>query len=134
MKRFRTGRPAPQSAGVQTGPMAPTRINDPGEWIDTPHIVKVIPIACDGRDQENPAAALTRGVRKDRSNIVYPSSGQRESVTKQQSLPGCAKYRKRRNFLKIEQGGNSTRGHNHLPCGGSRKYRRLDDILGGLQP
>jgi hypothetical protein len=82
----------PTAEGLVKAIRAYTRINDAGEWIDTPttHIVKVIPMARDGRDLENPATTLTLDVRKDRSNIIYPASGQIESVAKQQLLPGTA--------------------------------------------
>jgi len=85
-------RSSPSAEAIIKAIRAHTRMNDLGEWIDTPttHIVKVIPMARDGRDLENPAAALTLDVRKDRSNIIYPASGQIESVAKQQLLPGSA--------------------------------------------
>lgn len=85
-------RVSPSAEAIIKAIRAHTRMNDLGEWIDTPttHIVKVIPMARDGRDQENPAAALTLDVGKDRSNIIYPTSGQIESVAKQQLLPGSA--------------------------------------------
>ncbi|HEY4877676.1 MAG TPA: hypothetical protein VIH97_00995 [Candidatus Acidoferrales bacterium] len=85
-------RSSPSAEAIIKAIRAHTRMNDLGEWIDTPttHIVKVIPMARDGRDPENPAAALTLDVRKDRSNVIYPASGQVESVAKQQLLPGSA--------------------------------------------
>jgi hypothetical protein len=85
-------RSSPSAEAIIKAIRAHTRMNDLGEWIDTPttHIVKVIPMARDGRDLENPAAALTLDVRKDRSNIIYPASGQIESLAKQQLLPGSA--------------------------------------------
>jgi hypothetical protein len=85
-------RSSPSAEAIIKAIRAHTRMNDLGEWIDTPttHIVKVIPMARDGRDLENPAAALTLDVRKDRSNILYPATGQIESVAKQQLLPGSA--------------------------------------------
>jgi hypothetical protein len=86
-------RSSPSAEAIIKAIRAHTRMNDLGEWIDTPttHIVKVIPMARDGRDLENPAAALTLDVRKDRSNILYPATGQIESVAKQQLLPGSAR-------------------------------------------
>jgi hypothetical protein len=62
-------RSSPSAEAIIKAIRAHTRMNDLGEWIDTPttHIVKVIPMARDGRDPENPAAALTLDVRKDRS-------------------------------------------------------------------
>jgi hypothetical protein len=85
-------RSSPSAEAIIKAIRAHTRMNDLGEWIDTPttHIVKVVPMARDGRGPENPAAALTLDVRKDRSNIIYPASGQIESVAKQQLLPGSA--------------------------------------------
>jgi hypothetical protein len=85
-------RSSPSAEAIIKAIRAHTRMNDLGEWIDTPttHIVKVIPMARDGRDLENPPTALTLDVRKDRSNIIYPASGQIESVAKQQLLPGSA--------------------------------------------
>ncbi|MGB8541054.1 MAG: hypothetical protein WCD49_05395 [Candidatus Acidiferrales bacterium] len=85
-------RVSPSAEAIIKAIRAHTRMNDLGEWIDPPttHIIKVIPMARDARDQENPAAALTLDVRKDRSNIVYPPTGQVESVAKQQLLPGSA--------------------------------------------
>jgi hypothetical protein len=82
----------PSAEAIIKAIRAHTRMNDLGEWIDTPttHIVKVISMPRDGREQENPAASLTLDVRKDRSNFVYPASGLIESVTKQQLLPGSA--------------------------------------------
>ena len=82
----------PTAEGLVKAIRAYTRINDAGEWIDTPttHIIKVVPMARDGRDLENPPTALTLDVRKDRSNIIYPASGQIDSVAKQQLLPGSA--------------------------------------------
>jgi len=85
-------RSSPSAEAIIKAIRAHTRMNDLGQWIDTPttHIVKVVHMARDGRDLENPAAALTLDVRKDRSNIIYPASGQIESVAKQQLLPGSA--------------------------------------------
>ena len=89
----------PTAEGLVKAIRAYTRINDAGEWIDTPttHIVKVVAMAPDGRDLENPTARLLLDVRKDRSNILYPSSGQVESAAchdegrvQQPFLPGSA--------------------------------------------
>lgn len=89
----------PTAEGLVKAIRAYTRINDAGEWIDTPttHIVKVVAMARDGRDLENPAAKLTLDVRKDRSNVLYPTSGQIESAAcpdsgraQQEFLPGSA--------------------------------------------
>jgi hypothetical protein len=89
----------PTAEGLVKAIRAYTRINDAGEWIDTPttHIVKVVAMAHDGRSLQNPTAGLTLDVRKDRSNILYPTSGQIESAScpdegrvQQALLPGSA--------------------------------------------
>jgi hypothetical protein len=89
----------PTAEGLVKAIRAYTRINDLGEWIDTPttHIVKVVAMAPDGRELENPAARITLDVRKDRSNILYPSAGQVESAVRSAAesaqhpfLPGSA--------------------------------------------
>ncbi len=108
MNLFKTPKPQPRTAleyiieesewarsgaeAIVKAVRAHTRMSDLGPWIDThtTHIVKVIPMARDGRDLENPAAALTLDVRKERSNIIYPTARQIESVAKQQLLPGSA--------------------------------------------
>src|ERR1700684_167585 len=72
-------RASPGAEAIIKAFRAHTRMNDLGEWIDTPttHIAKVIPMARDGNDLENPAAVLALDVRKDRSNIIYPTSGRK---------------------------------------------------------
>jgi hypothetical protein len=89
----------PTAEGLVKAIRAYTRINDAGEWIDTPttHIVKVVAVAPDGPNFESPAARLLLDVRKDRSNILYPNSGQIESAVRtdegrvqQPFLPGSA--------------------------------------------
>jgi hypothetical protein len=76
----------PTAEGLVKAIRAYTRINDAGEWIDTPttHIVKVMAIpATDARSLTNPVPGLTLNVRKHPSDII-------ESATPQPLLTGSA--------------------------------------------
>jgi len=76
----------PTAEGLVKAIRAYTRINDAGQWIDTPttHIVQVMAIpATDARSLTNPVPALTLNVRKHPSDII-------ESAAPQQLLTGSA--------------------------------------------
>ena len=63
----------PTAEGIVKAMRAYTRINDVGEWIDTPttHIVQVIAMpATDPRNTANPIQGLSLDVRKERSQII----------------------------------------------------------------
>jgi hypothetical protein len=64
---------SPTAEGIVKAMRAYTRINDVGEWIDTPttHIVQVIAMpAADPRNPANPIQGLSLDVRKERSQII----------------------------------------------------------------
>jgi hypothetical protein len=65
----------PSAEGLVKAIRACTRINDAGEWINTPttHIIKVIPMAPDGRHLEHPATNLTLDVRKTAPRSFTPT-------------------------------------------------------------
>jgi hypothetical protein len=74
----------PTAEGLVKAIRAYTRINDAGQWIDTPttHIVQVMAIpATDARSLTNPVPGLTLNVRKHPSDII-------ESAAPQQLLTG----------------------------------------------
>ena len=74
----------PTAEGLVKAIRAYTRINDAGEWIDTPttHIVQVMAIpVTDARSLTNPVPGLTLNVRKHPSDII-------ESAASQPLLPG----------------------------------------------
>jgi hypothetical protein len=76
----------PTAEGLVKAIRAYTRINDAGQWIDTPttHIVQVIAMpAIDPRNLTNSVPGLTLNVRKHPSDII-------ESSTPQPLLPGSA--------------------------------------------
>jgi hypothetical protein len=76
----------PTAEGLVKAIRAYTRINDAGQWIDTPttHIVQVMAIpATDARSLTNPVPGLTLNVRKHPSDII-------ESAAPQQLLTGSA--------------------------------------------
>jgi hypothetical protein len=76
----------PTAEGLVKAIRAYTRINDAGQWIDTPttHIVQVMAIpAPDARNITNSVPGLTLNVRKHPSDII-------ESSTPQPLLPGSA--------------------------------------------
>ena len=76
----------PTAAGLVKAIRAYTRINDVGEWIDTPttHIVQVMAIAStDAPNLNNSAPGLTLNVRKHPGDII-------ESAAPQQLLTGSA--------------------------------------------
>jgi hypothetical protein len=76
----------PTAEGLVKAIRAYTRINDAGQWIDTPttHIVQVIAMpAIDPRNLTNSVPGLTLNVRKHPSDII-------ESSTAQPLLPGSA--------------------------------------------
>ena len=78
----------PTAEGLVKAIRAYTRINDAGEWIDTPttHIVQVVAMPCsDPRNSVNSVPGLTLDVRKDRSQIV-------ESAVRQPLLSGTAQH------------------------------------------
>jgi hypothetical protein len=63
----------PTAEGLVKAIRAYTRINDVGEWIDTPttHIVQVVAIpSADARNVTNAVPGLTLDVRKERSQII----------------------------------------------------------------
>jgi hypothetical protein len=76
----------PTAEGLVKAIRAYTRINDAGQWIDTPttHIVQVMAMpATDARNITNSVPGLTLNVRKHPSEII-------ESSTPQPLLPGSA--------------------------------------------
>jgi hypothetical protein len=76
----------PTAEGLVKAIRAYTRINDAGQWIDTPttHIVQVIAMpAIDPRNLTNSVPGLTLNVRKHPSDLI-------ESSTSQPLLPGSA--------------------------------------------
>src|SRR5271156_2085598 len=76
----------PTAEGLVKAIRAYTRINDAGQWIDTPttHIVQVMAIpATDARSLTNSVPGLTLNVRKHPSDII-------ESAAPQQLLTGSA--------------------------------------------
>jgi hypothetical protein len=76
----------PTAEGLVKAIRAYTRINDAGQWIDTPttHIVQVMAIpAADARSLTNSVPGLTLNVRKHPSDII-------ESAAPQQLLTGSA--------------------------------------------
>jgi hypothetical protein len=76
----------PTAEGLVKAIRAYTRINDAGQWIDTPttHIVQVMAMpATDARNITNSVPGLTLNVRKHPSDII-------ESSTPQPLLPGSA--------------------------------------------
>jgi hypothetical protein len=76
----------PTAEGLVKAIRAYTRINDAGQWIDTPttHIVQVMAMpSADARNITNSVPGLTLNVRKHPSDII-------ESSTPQPLLPGSA--------------------------------------------
>jgi hypothetical protein len=67
----------PTAEGLVKAIRAYTRINDAGEWIDTPttHIVQVVAMPFSDARNTNAVPGLTLDVRKDRSQIVESPFG-----------------------------------------------------------